>query len=188
MVLEKESGYFWGNFVNSIFLFSLWLPLILELVFHFELEIKNNNQCVIKTSSIALLLRLYLFHHNVYCLSFSKTMRGLPPQAFFQLLERIKQRSLEWTFSLCSPKPGNLVEGQGICYIKWIEIMHLFKNLSAVNKVCIRDGLRLTVSCFFKLYHANVLRCCKKYSTNWFLPYLLKWINWEHFGKEKTHQ
>lgn len=54
--------------MNSIFLFSFVIAFDIGAVFHFQLEIKNNNQRIIKTSSIALLLQFYLFLHNVYCL------------------------------------------------------------------------------------------------------------------------
>lgn len=58
--------------MNSIFLFFSVIAFDIGAVFHFQLEIKNNNQRIIKTSSIEFLLQLYLFLHKMYCLFFLK--------------------------------------------------------------------------------------------------------------------
>lgn len=59
-------GYFWGYFVNSIFLFSFVIAFDIESVFHLQLELQNSNKHIIKTSSIVLLLQFYLFLYNIY--------------------------------------------------------------------------------------------------------------------------
>lgn len=70
--LGKGIRVFWGLFCElCIFVFFV-IAFDIGEVLHFELEIKNNNQHIIKTSSIVLLLQFYLFLHIVYCLFFLK--------------------------------------------------------------------------------------------------------------------
>lgn len=65
--LGEGIGVFLRLFVNSIFLFSLRLPLILEHFSTLYWKFKKKTH-IIKTSFIELLFQFYLFLHNVYCL------------------------------------------------------------------------------------------------------------------------
>lgn len=68
-LVKALRGYFWGYFVNSIFLFCFVIAFDIESVFHLQLELQNSNKHIIKTSSNVLLLQFYLFLYNIYGLS-----------------------------------------------------------------------------------------------------------------------